>query len=263
MSGIIDYIPDKNMPVGVFDSGVGGISTLKELVRMLPGENFIYYGDHANAPYGCKSAEEVKELSFSAARYLIQRKVKAIVIACNTATSAAAAALRNAYPDIRIIGAEPAVKPAVTEFPGGEVIVMATSTTLSEQKYKDLCGRLSDKADIIPLSCPGLMDFVERGELSGNELKEYLENRLYPVMSDRTRAIVLGCTHYPFVSDAISEVAGERVKLFDGNKGIAKELKRRLEEAGLLSCRENGSVEYTGSGLDERINKLTEMLMEI
>jgi len=257
-----EYKPTPDMPIGVFDSGLGGLSTLREIRRLLPGEDIIYYGDHANAPYGSKSAEEVKMLSFECAGYLLDREVKALVIACNTATSAAATDLRAACKNIRIIGAEPAVKPAVTDFPGSEIIVMATETTLAERKFKDLCAEYENVADIIPLSCPGLVEFIERGELCGDALDKYLSEKLSPVITSRTRAIVLGCTHYPFISESISKAAGGEIRLYDGNRGIARELSRRLGELGLLRGGEHGTVEYTGSGMREAVRKITAKLTQ-
>ena len=261
---MITYNLSSDQPIGVFDSGLGGLSTLKELTALLPNEKFIFYGDHENAPYGSKSADEVRRLSLACAEKLMFRRVKAIVIACNTATSASAKVLRAYYPFLPIIGAEPAVKPAVTAFPGSEIIVMATEMTLAEEKFRSLCDKYKDMADIIPLPCPGLMEFIERGETDGEDIKSYLEAKLKPVITERTKAIVLGCTHYPFAKRTISEVAGEGIALFDGNLGIAKELSRRLKESGLYTnSTEKGYITFIGSGMSEDIDKTTEKLMEL
>ena len=261
---MITYNPTPDLPIGVFDSGLGGLSTLKVLTAVLPNENFIFYGDHENAPYGSKSADEVRRLSLACAEKLMFRRVKAIVIACNTATSASAKVMRAFYPFLPIIGAEPAVKPAVTSYPGGEIIVMATELTLAEEKFRSLCSQYKDMADIVPLPCPGLMEFIERGETDGDELRAYLEDRLKPALSTRTKAIVLGCTHYPFAKRIISEVAGGDIALFDGNRGIANELSRRLKEKGLdTDSTEKGHITFTGSGMSEEIEKTTEKLMEL
>lgn len=264
MSGkILPYTPRPDMPVGVFDSGLGGLSTLRELIRLMPGEDFIYYGDHANSPYGTKDLQTVRDLSVSCADLLVGRRIKALVIACNTATSAAVNEIRARYPFIPVIGAEPAVKPAVTAFPGSDIIVMATERTLSERKFKDLCAGYRDRANIIPAPFPGLVEFVERGQTDTKELESFLSERLSHYLTPACRAIVLGCTHYPFVRGAIQKAAGEGITLFDGNVGIAKEVRRRLAGDLTLSGKEKGSVIFTGSGLTEKLRKLTLKLMEI
>lgn len=234
--------------IGIFDSGLGGISVLREIVGLMPNENYIYYGDSANAPYGTKSAEEILELSGRCANFLLAKEVKAIVIACNTATSVAATPLREKYPDIPIIGIEPALKPAVLWKEHDRVAVMATPATLSLPKFCRLMKQYSRDSVIYPVPCPGLMEYVEKGILEGNELESFLHGLLDPYLEKNLDAIVLGCTHYPFVQDAIQKVAGADVKLFAGSHGTAMELQRRLRIADLLtpSC-EHGYVEFFNS----------------
>lgn len=219
-------------PIGVFDSGVGGISTLRELVQILPNEHFLYYGDDAHAPYGVRSTEEVRKLTAACVKELIDAGVKAVVLACNTATAAAAGYLREQYPDLPIIGAEPALKPAVD---GGHrrIGVMATPTTLKAQKFNDLAKRFGDRAEIIPLPAAGLVELIEQDIRSGEALELLLANRLVPAIERGVDALVLGCTHYPFVREAIASVVGEGVALYDGNRGIAQQTARSLECAGL------------------------------
>lgn len=221
-------------PIGVFDSGVGGISTLRELVRLLPDETFLYYGDDVHAPYGIRSADEVRELTAGCVAELVDAGVKAVVLACNTATSAAATYLRQRYPEMPIIGAEPALKPAV-KAGHCKIGVMATPTTLRERKFRELAESLGDSATIIPLPAPGLVELIEQDIRSGNMLDELLSKLLEPAMDEGMDALVLGCTHYPFVRDAIQAIVGERVKLYDGNRGIALQTARSLERAGLLA----------------------------
>lgn len=249
------------MPIAVFDSGLGGISVLKELVRLLPNENFIYYGDTANAPYGVKSAEQVRELTFSVYERLKNRGIKAFVIACNTATSVAVAALREKYPRDIIIGVEPALKPAVLCAQHPTVAVLATPLTLKEEKFATLMGRFGDDAEVIPFACPGLVEFVERGEIMGDGLQEFLNGLLAPLKREQLDAVVLGCTHYPLVKDAIVEALGGKVLVFDGSAGTARETKRRLESAGLLNNGSDGGVVFIDSAYPNTENADRSTLM--
>lgn len=238
-------------PVGIFDSGLGGISVLREAVKQLPHENFIYFGDSYHAPYGIKSHDQVLQLSKKALRHLLRQGVKAVVIACNTATGAAAKTLRTLYPELPIIGIEPAVKPAVLHHPGGRVVVMATPRALKEEKLLRLIAQYENQAEIFRLPCGGLMEFVERGELDGDRLNRYLHQRFDPLIDRPVNAVVLGCTHYPFVKKAIRKVAGPQAEIFDGSSGTVRELGRRLKEAGLLSNRdETGWVRFENSSPD-------------
>lgn len=221
-------------PIGVFDSGVGGISTLRELVRQLPEESFLYYGDDAHAPYGTRPTDEVRALTADCIAELVNAGVKAVVLACNTATAAAAAYLRECYPDLPIIGAEPALKPAVMA--GHRKIgVMATPTTLREQKFRALVDRFGGKAQILPLPAPGLVELIEQDIRSGEALDALLGQLLAPALEEGIDALVLGCTHYPFVRDAIRAFVGEKVTLYDGNLGIAQQTARSLKLAGIAA----------------------------
>ncbi len=253
----------KDAPVGVFDSGVGGISVLRELVKILPNEDFLYLGDSVHAPYGTKSLEEVRTLTISHIEELLHNGAKAVVIACNTATSAAVAVLRNMYPEIPIVGIEPAIKPAVLARPNSRIVVMATPMTLQQEKFKTLLKKYENQAEIVSLPCPGLMEFVEQGDLESEDLKIYLTNLLTPVLEEKTDAIVLGCTHYPFARRMISKVAGQDITIYDGGSGTAREMKRRLTEAELLNPMEKtGQVTFFNS-LDTREEReLCEFLLK-
>lgn len=220
-------------PIAVFDSGVGGISVLKEMVHLMPNEDFIYYGDSAHAPYGTKPLEEVRALTVSHVENFLAEGDKAVAIACNTATSAALAYLREHFPELPLVGIEPALKPAVLHKEGGTVLVMATPMTLREEKFKRLLERFSGNANVINLPCPGLMEFVESGHFESKEVRDFLDQLLYDYKDNKVDAAVLGCTHYPFVRPIIQEVLGDQVTIFDGAYGTAKELKRRIEAAGL------------------------------
>lgn len=252
----------QTQPIAVFDSGVGGISVLRHLVKLMPNENYIYFGDSKNAPYGMKDKETVKQLTIEAAEYLFAQGAKGLVVACNTATSAGVRALREIYPDVPIVGIEPAVKPAATLKPNGRVLVMATPMTIREEKFQKLMAKYEDQAEIIPLPCPGLMDFVERGDLASEDFRRYLEELLYAHRLHPVDSVVLGCTHYPFAKDLIQEILGPHVEVFDGGEGTAREMRRRLDEAGLLNpSATDGTVEFQNSLDDQKKIELCEKLL--
>lgn len=225
--------------IAVFDSGVGGISVLRQLRRVLPGEKFLYFGDSANAPYGTRTVEEVRALTFDAVARLLPRGLKALVIACNTATSAAICQLRERYPGLIIIGIEPALKLAARRFPGGRVGVMATPMTLREKKFRELLDTWANLCNFRLLPAPDLVELVEAGKGNSPEA-ETLIRRLLGEENGHLDAVVLGCTHYPFAAGAISRVLGANIPLLDGGEGTARETKRRLAERDLL---ENGAGE--------------------
>ena len=242
--------------IAVFDSGVGGISVLRHLRQQLPGERFLYYGDSANAPYGSRSTEEVRQLTLAAAKTLTtEYPIKALVIACNTATAAAVKQVRAAYPDLIVIGIEPALKVAADHFPGGRVGVMATEVTLREEKFDTLLHRFDENCTITKIPAPGLVQLIEAGKVDGEETEVLLHQILDPYQG-KLDALVLGCTHYPFAASAISRVLGSGVVLLEGGGGTARETRRRLEKAGLL---ENGpgEIRILNSSSDERMIKLS------
>lgn len=218
--------------VGVFDSGVGGISILRGLVGELPHEQFVYFGDSAHAPYGEKTPDEVLDLSRGIVDDLVTAGCKAIVIACNTATSAAADELRAEYADVPIIGVEPALKPAVLAEKRGHVLVMATPMTVRLQKFQHLLGEWGDAAQVDAVPCWGLAARIEQGDLNNPDVVE-LVRELVGDYAGNVDAVVLGCTHYPFVEDQIREVLGD-VPFFDSAAGTARQLRRRLIECDRL-----------------------------
>ncbi len=254
----------KQQPIGVFDSGVGGISVLRELLKTMPHEDYIYLGDSVNAPYGTKKLEEVRVLTIRNVDYLLKKGVKSIVVACNTATSAAVAVLREMYPQLPLVGIEPAIKPATVQNPGGRIIVMATPMTLSQEKFQRLMKRYERDAQIVPLPCPGLMEFVEEGNLDGGDLKTYLQNLFEPVKDQPIDGVVLGCTHYPFARRMIQQVLGDAVTIYDGGEGTAREMRRRLQEADLLCDRtEAGQVTFCNSRNTPEEQALCERLLNL
>lgn len=237
-------------PIAVFDSGVGGISVLKELVRLMPNENYIFFGDSRNAPYGGRSLEEVRSLTEENVTHLLKAGAKAIVVACNTATSADVSILRKKYPDIPVVGIEPALKPAVLSCENPNVLVMATPMTIREKKFLGLMERYQDKAKIYPLACPGIVEFVERGELEGEALETLLRSLFKEYDKIPMDAVVLGCTHYPFIRHTIAKVLGNAVRFFDGGAGVARETRRRLKEYGILSGKETeGRITFENSAM--------------
>lgn len=253
-----------NKPIGVFDSGLGGISVLKGTLELLPGEDYLYYGDSLHAPYGVRPVEEVQALTGAAAAHLLERGCKAIVLACNTATSAAAALLRERYPEVPIVGIEPAIKPAVERHPGGRILVLATEVTLRERKFHDLRRQLERQAEIIAVPCPGLMEFVERGELRGERLEAFLLEKLEPFIGAPVDAVVLGCTHYPFLRGALRQLLGQKPEILDGAEGVARQLKRRLEELGLENPRNTGgTVQFENSAEGKDVLNLSRRLLEM
>lgn len=252
----------KDSPVGVFDSGVGGISVLRELVKIMPEENYIYFGDSVNAPYGTKTLEEVRELTIRNVEHLMELGAKSVVVACNTATSAAVAILRKKYPQLPLVGIEPAIKPAAMEKPGARIVVMATPMTLRQEKFQNLMAKYEEQIQIVPLPCPGLMEFIERGDLEGEDLRKYLTELFWSVNHEPVDGVVLGCTHYPFARKLIQEILGRQVTIYDGGAGTAREMKRRLMEAGLLRASESpGRVEFLNSRSTEQELELCERLL--
>ncbi|MBQ2952624.1 MAG: glutamate racemase [Clostridia bacterium] len=227
-------------PIGVFDSGVGGIGTLAALMRELPQERFIFYGDTANAPYGTKTREDCMACIERVMAQLLAQDVKAVVIACNTATAVAAAELRARH-TLPIIGIEPALKPAHELRHGGSILVLATPMTLRLEKFRALYERYGEGA--IPLPCPGLMELVERE--AHDEARAYLQQLLSPYDLNAVDAVVLGCTHYVFLRPILAELLPERVKVLDGNAGTARQLRRVLEERGLLAVGPGGVSLHT------------------
>jgi glutamate racemase len=256
---------NRDVPIGIFDSGMGGVSVLAHAIRKLPNERFIYIGDSANAPYGTRSVEELKSLSISICDNLVERGVKAIVVACNTATSASIIQLRERY-DIPVIGMEPALKPAVIENMDGNVAVLATDVTLREEKFAKLTERFSDNANIISIPSPSLVELVERGVLDGEEAEKTIMDVFKGVDIEKLSAVVLGCTHFVFLRRTIEKVLGQKVRIYDGNDGTVNQLIRLLKRDDMLiDGHERGAVELVSVKALERadiINTLSEEMVD-
>lgn len=221
-------------PIGFFDSGVGGISVLKTAFELMPNENYIYYGDTLNAPYGEKTEEQIKELSLAAGAFLYEKGVKAIVMACNTATSAAVIMMRARF-SLPVISMEPAVKPALAQ--GGKVLVLATPATVSQARYLGLIERLCAQGRVISVGCSGLVELIEAGRTDEAGVHACLERCLEGFGGARIGGVVLGCTHYSFVESHIKSYIDSAFhtdcRVFDGRHGAARRLMQVLLEQGL------------------------------
>lgn len=230
-------------PIGVFDSGVGGLSVWREIARALPEESIVYLADQAHVPYGPRPLAEVSAFSEAITRHLLDRGCKAIVVACNTASAAALKDLRTRFPGVPILGMEPAVKPAAALTRRGVIGVMATPATFAGRLYQATVGRHAASIRVVSQTCPGLADLVESGALTGPKVDDALRAYVKPILEAGADVIVLGCTHYPFVIDVIRRVAGEGVQVIDPAPAIARHLGNVLVHHGLR--RPSGAAEYT------------------
>jgi len=255
-----------NLPIGVFDSGVGGISVLADLIHQLPDEKYIYFGDSGNAPYGVRSKEEVKKLSFNVVEELLDFKIKALVVACNTATSVAIEELRSSL-EIPVIGMEPALKPAIELNKSGQILVMATPVTLREKKFNDLIEKFKDTTNVIKIPCPGLVEIIEKDNNNAKEVENYIRKIFSPYPIDGIGVIVLGCTHYVFIKGILENLLGKEVSIVDGNLGTAKHVKALLVDNENLAyiqeknCKKT-KVKIINSSNDPNMISLSKELLE-
>ncbi len=249
-----------NHPIGIFDSGVGGISVLKHIHALLPHEDLIYLADSKYAPYGNKTAQEITQRCLILCDDLLQKNVKAIVVACNTATAAAIGQLRDTF-DVPIIGMEPAVKPAAEASKNGVIGVLATVGTLKSAQFAALLESYGRNVKVVTQGCVGLVECIERGELNTPQTKALIRQYCAPLLAEGADTIVLGCTHYPFVKEVIQDIVGKEITLIDTGAAVAKQLKRQLEENGLLSTsKENAEVCFWTNSEAENAEQVTEKL---
>lgn len=234
-------------PVGVFDSGVGGLSVLRHIRSILPGEDLLYVADSTHAPYGDKSAQFIESRALAIAEFLVARDARALVVACNTATAAAIVRLRERY-DLPIVGMEPAVKPATEATRSGVIGVLATSGTLESGKFADLVRRFGSQARVIVQTCPGLVEQIEQGDLAGPLTRRLLEGFVAPLLDAGADTLVLGCTHYPFLIPLLREIAGPEVALIESGAAVARQLVRRLGEADFVPAGTGGTERFFSSG---------------
>jgi glutamate racemase len=259
-------------PVGVFDSGVGGLSVLRAIRRELPGQDVLYLADQAHVPYGPRRLEEVRRFSEAITRFLIEQGARLIVVACNTASAAALQALRKTFPETPFVGMEPAVKPAAETTQTGVVGVLATPATFQSALYASVVERFAHGVQVIQDTCPGLVCQIEAGDLDGGKTRRILENAVLPMLDAGIDAIVLGCTHYPFVIPLIDEIVSNqrpdlpRVRVIDPAPAVARQVHRLLEERGLLARLPDpgvwrGSVRYLTTGNPQTLQDMLPRLV--
>ena len=237
---------NSDSPIGVFDSGVGGLSILEKIHQLLPDENLIYMADSANAPYGPKGDAFIVERSRQIMDFFVSKNAKVVVVACNTATAAAVNTLREEY-EMPIIGMEPAIKPAASESKTGVIGVLATEGTLASDKFVDLKSRFDGKVEIITQPCPGLVEEIEKFETDKATVKKMLQQYIPPLLEKGVDTLVLGCTHYSFIRTLVKEVAGESVAIVDTDDAVARRLKVVLEEEKITGA-EQGVITFFSSG---------------
>ena len=245
--------------IGVFDSGVGGLSVLHHIRRTLPDERLIYVADSAHVPYGNKSPHYIEQRSIALTRFLISQGADAIVIACNTATAAAAASLRRQF-DLPIIGMEPAVKPAVAASHSGVVGVLATTGTLESARFAALLERYAGAVKIVTQGCPGLVEQVELGELHGEKTRDLIARYTAPLLDRGADTLILGCTHYSFLAPLIREVVGEDIVLVDTGAAVARHLQRRLQSELPARITGDASLQFWTSGDTAQATRIMSLL---
>lgn len=249
-------------PIGVFDSGVGGLSVLHEIRRTLPHEDLIYVADSAHAPYGDKSQHFIEARSIAITEFLLSQNAKAIVVACNTATGAAVTALRSRF-IMPIIAMEPAVKPAAAQTQSGVIGVLATRRTLASDNFVRLFARYGAEVEILGQACPGLVEQVEAGDLSGAKTRLLLDQYVLPLLERGADTLVLGCTHYPFLAPLIQDIAGSEVAVIDSADAVARQLYHRLAAGDLLAARNgDGAERFWSSAAPDKVQPLVAQLWQ-
>jgi glutamate racemase len=251
-------------PIGVFDSGVGGLSVLRAMRELMPAEPLVYFADQAHVPYGSRPMEQIQAFSESITRFLLDRGSTLIVVACNTASAAALSYLRSKLPETSFVGMEPAVKPAAETTQTGRVGVLATPATFQGALYASVVERFANGVELLQHTCPGLVDQIEKGELDSSETRAILENALLPMLEKNIDTVVLGCTHYPFVIPLIQEIVGEGVRVIDPAPAVARQVRRVLEEGGMLNpSKFEGHTKYITSGKVEGFDRILGKLMNV
>jgi len=225
-------VPSAQAPIGVFDSGVGGLSILRPLRQELPAESFIFFADQAHVPYGPRPLHEVRRFSVGITRFLIEQGAKLIVVACNTASAAALQHLRDSFPGMRFVGMEPAVKPAAEQTRTRAVGVLATPATFQGALFASVVERFAQGVRVLPQTLPGLVERIEAGDLDGPQARRIVEAGVRPLVAQGVDTLVLACTHYPFVIPLIENVAGPGVRVIDPSPAIARQAGRLLAEGG-------------------------------
>lgn len=251
-------------PIGVFDSGVGGLSVLRSIREQMPEESVLYFGDQGHVPYGPRSMGQIQSFSAGITRFLLDHDSKLIVVACNTASAAALTYLRESFPGVSFVGMEPAVKPAAETTKTGRVGVLATPATFQGALYASVVERFGAGVELFQHTCPGLVSQIEKGELDSAATRAILEDALHPMLEKNIDTVVLGCTHYPFVIPLIQEVVGgaERVRVIDPAPSVAKQAKRLLEAAGMKNpAGSRASIRFFTSGDVESMKSMLPVLL--
>jgi len=254
---------ERNHPIGAFDSGVGGLSVLRELLVTLPKEDFIYVADQKHVPYGAKSLEQVRQYSENITRFLLAKGAKCIVIPCNTASGAALNYLREMFPDTPFIGMEPAVKPASEVTKSGKVGILATQGTFKSERYCSLVERFGKGIDVIENPCLGLVDLIENGSIDNSETIELLKEVTAPMMAEGVDTIVLGCTHYPFVQSILESIVPDTIKIINPASAVARHTLNRLEKLNLLSENSGQSIKFYTTGDAMKFQKQIMQLIDL
>jgi glutamate racemase len=229
-------------PIGVFDSGVGGLSVIRSIWSELPDEDLLYLADQAHVPYGPRPLEEVRQFATEITRFLLVQGAKLIVVACNAASAAALQYLRMTYPQVTFVGMEPAVKSAVEVSQSKVVAVLATPATFQGQLYASLVDRFASGTLLLQQTCPGLVGLIEEGDLDGPSARRILENALHPMLARGADTVVLGCTHYPFVIPLIEDIVGISVRVIDPAPAVARQVRRVLDAQGLRHPSQPGDL---------------------
>ncbi len=249
-------------PIGIFDSGVGGLSVLRAIRAQILEESIIYFGDQGHIPYGPRPMEQIRGFSEAITNFLLEQGAKIIVVACNTASAAALKYLREKFPGTPFVGMEPAVKPAAEHTQTGKVGVLATPATFQGELYASVVERFANGVELFQNTCSGLVQEIEQGNLNGDETRRILEEALQPMLEKNIDTVVLGCTHYPFVIPLIQEIVGEKVRVIDPAPAVARQARRVLEAKGLKSESDRpGGMRLFTSGDVEELNSLLPMLL--
>lgn len=251
---------DRSAPVGVMDSGVGGLSVLAEIQRLLPNESLLYVADSGHVPYGEKSPDYIRQRLRHIAGFFQQQGAKAMVLACNTATVAAVADLRELYPSWPLVGMEPAVKPAAAATRSGVVGVLATTGTLQSAKFAALLDRFASDVRVITQPCPGLVECIEAGDLFSPQLRQLLAGYVQPLLSAGCDTLILGCTHYPFLRPLLAEMVPADVAIIDTGAAVARQLQRLLAERQLLADGPARDTTFWSSADPENLRKILPLL---
>ncbi|BBH44321.1 glutamate racemase [Pseudomonas sp. KU43P] len=247
---------ERSAPVGVMDSGVGGLSVLAEIQRLLPNESLLYVADCGHVPYGEKSPDYIRQRCRRIAEFFQAQGAKALVLACNTATVAAAADLRELYPDWPLVGMEPAVKPAAAATRSGVVGVLATTGTLQSAKFAALLDRFANDVQVITQPCPGLVELIETGDLSSEPLRQLLQGYVQPLLAAGCDTLILGCTHYPFLRPLLATMVPADVAIIDTGAAVARQLQRLLAARDLLAQGPARAAAFWSSAAPESLSSI-------